>query len=107
MRDRHPSVTPPLVPSRSLIFTQRRGTQHQFHFALRDLDDIQFQEVLSEVCLETAIREAAALLVGLPLGLGRGPGREANAGTNHGEVPLPGGRDGDLAGRTLCNSLVI
>ena len=30
--------------------------------------------------------------VGLPFGLGDGPGGGANPGINHGEVPLPEGR---------------
>ena len=77
------------------------GTQQQFHFTLRDLYDTQLWEVLSEVHLETARWETVVPLVGLPLGLGGGPGRGANAGAHLGEVPLPGGGDGNLMGRTL------
>ena len=103
VRDRHPSGTPAQIPSGDLVPTSspsKGGTQQHFHFALRNLDDAQLWEVLSEVCLEPARREAVAPLVGLPLHLGEGPGKGAHAGTDHGEVALPRGGDGDFSGRT-------
>ena len=72
-RERHPSSTSALIPSWDLVppsSPSEGETRQQFCFALRDLDDAQLWEVLSEVHLKAARRKAVA-----PSGVALWPGR--------------------------------
>ena len=56
--------------------------------------------MLSEVCLETARKEAVAPQVGLPLGIDRVLVGDLKLAPTMGKCPFQGGGDGDLMGRT-------